>query len=75
MDDRQSCCRGSDGRRFLRSGNAPQYETSRRARVEAVSNAVRLVARRSYEKDAKKLINRKEISTAYEEFPIVCTPL
>ena len=53
MDDRQSCCRGSDGRRFLRSGNAPQYETSRRARVEAVSNAVRLVARRSYEKAPK----------------------
>ena len=52
-----------------------QYETSRRARVEAVSNAVRLVARRSYEKGAKKIINRKEVSSAYEEFPIVCTPL
>ena len=60
---------------FCTPATLRQYETSRRARVEAVSNAVRLVARRSYEKDAKKLINRKEISTAYEEFPIVCTPL
>ena len=76
---------------FCAPATLRRYEASRRARVEAVSDAVRRAANRFYEKDADALnaasptgvtgSNNKESSVrssvrgAFEAHPIVCTPL